>query len=335
MVIDTTDVRSNANKQIKHAVTTIGRSEDRFKVFQEIYRGKSNGKTAAQIAEKINMEEMRVLQEALVLSKAKIIGKTKINGRLVYTKDEFISLNKEKIIRLVLNSTAFEKFQTEIGDAKSTDDSKIVIKKVIQLTGKKVKKIKILFLAANPEDTDRLRQDKEFREIEHKILLAPEKDRFLLINKGAVRTSDIQLYLNQYKPEIVHITGHGSSAKQIVLENVSGTSVEVPVEALEGVFKTLKDNVRCVVLNTCFSSEQAKAISKYIDFVIGTTDSIYDDSGTAFSYGFYLALASGRSIQNAFEQGLNEILLSGTPSDKKKIILLCRENVDPSKNFFL
>ena len=83
MPLDTTDVRSNAEAQIQHAVNTIARSESRCKVFKEIYRGKSKGKNSEQIANKIGIPVIRVLQEALVLYKAKIIGKKKINGRCV------------------------------------------------------------------------------------------------------------------------------------------------------------------------------------------------------------------------------------------------------------
>jgi hypothetical protein len=335
VVIDTTDVRSNADKQINHAVKTIGRSEDRLRVFQEIYRGKSSGKTAAQIAEKIGIEEMRVLQEALILSKAKIIGKEKVNGRLLYTKDEFISLHKEKIIRLVGNGVARDKFENQLTASVQTNKVLQQAKKPNHAAIRRAKQIKILFLAANPQDSTRLKLDKEAREIEHRIMLAQEKDHFVLLKKGAVRTSDVQLYLNQEKPTIVHFSGHGSTAKQIVLEDESGRAVEVPVEALERVFDTLKDNVRCVVLNACFSLEQAKAINKNIDFVIGMSDSIADDAAIAFSYAFYLALASGRNIQNAYDQGINEILLSGLTGEEKKLNLLCRNGIDASKAFIL
>jgi hypothetical protein len=75
---------------------------------------------------------------------------------------------------------------------------------------------------------------------------------------------------------------------------------------LASVFETLKDNVRCIVLNACFSLEQAHAINRYIDFVIGMPSSIDDDPAIAFSYGFYLGIANERSIENAFKQGLTK-----------------------------
>jgi len=329
MALDSTDAR------IKHAVDVIGRSESRRKVFEEIYRGKSGGKTAQQIASMTGIEEIRVLQEALVLSKAKIIGKQKVKGRLLYTKDDFFSLHKERILRLVINDSARKRFEISIAPTASPSRLPSTVKIAKNKPKKPPKIIKILFLTANPEDSTRLRLDEEEREIEHRIMLVQKKDQFLLIKKGAVRTSDLQLYLNQEKPTIVHFSGHGSQEHQIVLEDKLGNSVEVPIEALERVFQALKDNVRCVVLNACYSLEQAKAINKNIDFVIGMSGSIDDHAAIAFSYAFYLALALGRSIKNAFDQGINEILLSGYKGEDEKLNLLARDNIDASDAFIL
>lgn len=335
MPIDATDVRSHAKAQIEHAVNTIGRSEARRKVFKEIYRGKSKGKNSEQISEKLGIPVIRVLQEALILYKAKIIGKKKINGRLVYFKDDFFSLHKKKILRKVMK-------KIEEGAEKSPDEilkdeglltkPKTIIKRPAI---RKSKIIKILFLAANPKDTVSLRLDEEVREIEHRIMLAQKKDQFLLIKKGAVRASDLQLYLNQEKPTIVHFSGHGTTEGKIVVEDKMGNSIVVPSKALARVFKTLKDNVRCIVLNACYSVDQAIAINQHVDFVIGMSSSINDKAAIAFSSAFYLALSSGRSIRNAFDQGINEVLLAGFSEEENNPILLCRDNVDPSKVFLL
>lgn len=195
-------------------------------------------------------------------------------------------------------------------------------------------KAKILFLAANPKNTVKLRLDEECREIEHRILLAQMKDRLILVNKGAVRVGDLQLYLNQEKPDIVHFSSHGTKEGRIILEDKSGYPRPIPPEALTRVFKTLRDNIRCVILNACFSMEQARAISKHIDCVIGMSHEIRDVTAITFSSAFYLAIASGRSVQNACEQGVNEIMLAGIPEEYKPKLLV-RKNTDPSKVILL
>lgn len=193
---------------------------------------------------------------------------------------------------------------------------------------------KILFLAANPKNTVRLRLDQEVREIEQRVLLAQMKDRLIMVNKGAVRVGDLQFHLNQERPTIVHFSGHGTEESRIILEDNLGNARTVPTEALARVFKVLKDNIRCVVLNACFSSEQAFAISRHIDCVIGMSSSISDEAAVAFSAGFYLAIASGRSVQNAFDQGINELMLWEIPEEHVPQLLV-RDDVDPSEIFLL
>jgi hypothetical protein len=62
--------------------------------------------------------------------------------------------------------------------------------------------IKLLFLAANPTDTDRLRLDEESR------------DQFELKTHWAVRADDLQELLMRYQPDIVHFSGHGNPVAQ-------------------------------------------------------------------------------------------------------------------------
>jgi len=189
---------------------------------------------------------------------------------------------------------------------------------------------KILFLTANPKDTVTLRLDQELRDIEHKMLLAKMRDKFILVKKGAVRIGDLQFYLNQERPTIVHFSGHGSEIGEIMLEDNNGRAKSVPSKALARVFKILKDNIKCVVLNACFSLDQARAINQHIDCVIGMSSSISDKAAITFSCAFYLALASGRSIKNAFEQGINEIMLWQIPEENIPQ-LLTRHGVNPSR----
>lgn len=207
----------------------------------------------------------------------------------------------------------------------------------IEISHKSLKMLeipKILFLAANPKDSVRLRLDEEHREIERQILLAQKKDSLALVNKGAVRINDLQFHLNQERPTIVHFSGHGTEEGRIILEDNLGKARTVPPEALARVFKTLKDNIRCVVLNACFSSEQAQAISQYIDCVVGMSSDIGDKAAITFSSAFYLAIASGRSLKNAFDQGINEIMLWETREEHIPKLLV-RNNADPSKIFLL
>src|SRR5438874_10211252 len=80
-----------------------------------------------------------------------------------------------------------------------------------------MRKIKILFVSANPSGTTPLKLDEEVWEIEAKIRAAEHRDSLELITKWAVRPDDLLQSLNQHKPHIVHFSGHGSSTEEIIL----------------------------------------------------------------------------------------------------------------------
>lgn len=190
--------------------------------------------------------------------------------------------------------------------------------------------VKIMFLSANPQDMDSLRFDKEFRDIEHNITHSQNKDRIKIVTKLAVRLNDLQLYLNEERPNIVHFSGHGNE-QGIFLENDSGRSQLVKTSALAAFFKILNNDIKCVVLNSCFSSKHAPVIAEDIDCTIGMSIAINDETAIKFSTGFYSAIASGNSIKNAFEQGIARIKLESISEDY--VPKLFYSNKDPSKIF--
>jgi len=167
--------------------------------------------------------------------------------------------------------------------------------------------IKILFLAANPQDSVRLRLDEEIRGIKQALLQAEFRDKFAIEQEWAVRVTDLQGHLLRHQPDIIHFSGHGSAASEIILEDKTGESQTVPTRALEQLFAVLKDNIRCVVLNACYSERQAQAIAKHIDCVIGMSKAIGDEAAINFAVSFYQALGYGKNVKTAFDLGCVQI----------------------------
>jgi hypothetical protein len=167
--------------------------------------------------------------------------------------------------------------------------------------------IKILFLAANPTDTSRLRLDQEIRSIDQALRQAEFRDKFDVEQHWAVRVVDLQGYLLRHKPDIVHFSGHGTAANEIILEDNQGKSQPVSTRALGQLFSVLKDNIRCVVLNACYSERQAQAIAAHIDCVIGMSKAIGDSAAVSFAEAFYQALGYGRDVKAAFDLGCLQI----------------------------
>ncbi|QDL11815.1 hypothetical protein DP114_31470 [Brasilonema sennae CENA114] len=169
---------------------------------------------------------------------------------------------------------------------------------------------KILILSANPINTKNLRLDEEVREIQAAWERALNREKFELINKGAVRIDELRRTLLDHKPQIVHFSGHGTGTNGLVLENNSGSAQIVSTESLSRFFELSKEQVECVLLNACYSETQAEAIFQHIDCVIGMGQSIPDNSAILFSKGFYDAIFGGRNYADAFQFGCNNIDLN-------------------------
>jgi CHAT domain len=197
-----------------------------------------------------------------------------------------------------------------------------------------MEKIKILFMSANPPGTTPLKLDEEAREIEAKIRASEYRDSLTLITKWATRPHDLLQSLNEHKPHIVHFSGHGSPTEEIILLDAGRDPKPVTKEALVSLFHTLKDNIRVVVLNACFSRPQAEAITQEIDCAIGMSRAIGDDGAITFAASFYRAIGFGRSVEGAFDQGKAALLLEGIPEEKTPV-LITREKIDPTNIFVI
>lgn len=168
-------------------------------------------------------------------------------------------------------------------------------------------KTKIIIFSANPLDTENLGLGREFSEIEEAREKSNNENKFTVLREVATTVDKIQRKILEEKPRIVHFCGHGLGENGLVLETKLGKQQPIRNETLAKLFKLLANRVECVILNACYSQEQAAVIQQHINYVIGTRNAIRDDAAIAFSKGFYTALFSGESIEHAYELGKNRI----------------------------
>jgi hypothetical protein len=187
--------------------------------------------------------------------------------------------------------------------------------------------IKVLLLSANPIDSP-LNIDEEFRAIDQKLRSSEHRGHVELLKHGAVRFGDLAGLLMRHRPHIVHFSGHGDT-DGIALTGADGNTWQIPPGALATIFRTLKDNVRVVLLNACHSASQAEALVKVIDCAVGMNREIEDNAAIAFAAAFYEALGYGRSVQDAFD--LASIQLSVRGTDHSLAELHVRQSVEASK----
>jgi hypothetical protein len=200
---------------------------------------------------------------------------------------------------------------------------------VIDLTSLPTK-IKVLFFASNPADQESLRLDEEVRAIQEKIRMSEYRDSVELVSRWAVRPDDLLQSLNEHKPHIIHFSGHGDEDHIAFVGNSEGETKLVTKDAIVQMIKVMLDNLQVVIFNTCLSSEQAQAVSEYVNVAIGMTEEIDDDAARVFAAQFYSAIGFGRSVQQAFDQGIAALIVNGISEDHIPMIYH-RDGVNPSE----
>lgn len=197
---------------------------------------------------------------------------------------------------------------------------------------------KILFLTANPANTVPLKLDEEIRLIGQRIRRGEYRKLFDIRSVPALRATDLPYELMDGAPDIVHFSGHGSEAGELLFQRDGDASAApIPASTLARVFKQLRDRIQCVVLNACYSEIQAAAIAESIPCVVGMSRDVPDATAIAFASGFYEALAFGKSIAEAFELGQIQVDLT-LPADKADSEiprLLVRPGADASQIRFV
>ncbi|MEZ4775770.1 MAG: COR domain-containing protein [Bacteroidia bacterium] len=189
----------------------------------------------------------------------------------------------------------------------------------------------ILFLAANPSETAHLQLARECREIDNGLARASHRLEFKLEQKWAVTPRDFRRALMNFKPEFVHFSGHGTHLGKtaggadsrsfdweenplggLVFEDESGNGKGniVSSEALKSLFGLFPD-IKCVLLNACYSKAQAEAISIHTPYVIGMKRPITDNAAIAFAVSFYDAIGANESVEFAFKYACTAIELEG------------------------
>lgn len=168
-------------------------------------------------------------------------------------------------------------------------------------------KTKILILESNPNGGPFLRLGKEIKEIEDLLQRSKNRSKFQIIRKSALQQYEFDNVMLEENPIFVHFCGHGNEECGILFEDAVGNAKRVDNDVLAGLFKLFSSTVNCVVLNACYSEQQAQVIAQYIPYVIGIKKEISDNAAIKFSCAFYGAIFSGKKIEFAFDYAINEI----------------------------
>lgn len=174
-------------------------------------------------------------------------------------------------------------------------------------------RIRVLFLAADPfSEKAPLELGAEMRAIDLAIQQGSARDALELVSHFATQTRDLQRALLRHRPQVVHFAGHGDRPGVICLEDEFGERRKVDGAALAALFRALDGGVRVVVLNGCHTLAVATALTRVVDYAIGTRDRIRDETAIAFAEAFYTALAFGKEVRQAFGLAISQLRVDGS-----------------------
>ena len=165
-------------------------------------------------------------------------------------------------------------------------------------------KKKILFLAANPSDQSQIKTNPEHRKIKEQMERGLQRDRFeFLPSQFALTLNELIRAFSREKPNIIHFSGHGDQ-EGIIISTEDNKSQILSSRALGLIFKPLADVVEIVILNSCYSSDQACEISKHGAYVVGNKQPVKDQAAISFAVGFYIGLGEGKDFFHALNDGM-------------------------------
>jgi esterase/lipase superfamily enzyme len=180
----------------------------------------------------------------------------------------------------------------------------------------------ILVLAANPQSTDRLELEREADLIRSQLAKGRYGKDFEVRTEIGVRIEDLRRYLSEHQPKIVHVVGQGSATGEIELADGSDRVAAVTPDEIAKLFATEKQQIECVILNSCFSEELADALMEFIPCTIGIEDK-YNCPADTFISKFYGGIFAGKGYYGAYELGRKQI-----PASEREETLPCLMTID-------
>ncbi len=184
--------------------------------------------------------------------------------------------------------------------------------------------IRILILVANPFDTAALTLDEEYQRIHNLWRSCDLRDSFEVHHCLATRAETLQSEVLQFKPHLIHFSGHGTEDSVIFTDSTGYQTHEVSKSALANLFKLCAPDLKAVFLNACHSAINAEDITEQVDYFIGMNDAIDDKAGTVFSQGFYSAIFNhdDLDIEQAFKAGLNQMAIARIANAEQQLRVL-------------
>lgn len=170
----------------------------------------------------------------------------------------------------------------------------------------KPERLRVLFLAANPEQD--LRVDVEVRSVRDAVKKALHRELIEIDHRPAATPDDLLDGINELRPHVIHFSGHGGGASllfddaRVAREEEEQAGHTVSLDLLARALAATDTPPMLVVLNACDSLEGAEVLLRVAPVVIGMRSGVSDIGAEAFAARFYSAIASAQAVGAALEQ---------------------------------
>lgn len=173
-------------------------------------------------------------------------------------------------------------------------------------------KNKILLMASPVTEEERTLAGRKQRQIDERLRVGTNRDKFELIPKLHLRVNDLQQALLQLQsehqpPYIVHFSAQGTEDGNLMLENAAGHSQIVSGSAVVELFKILKDGIRAIILDGSYTEKLGRQLEGTVEYIVSMKGRIDGDSAVIFDTHLYQGLSHGYDFNTAFELGKNQL----------------------------
>lgn len=215
-------------------------------------------------------------------------------------------------------------------DARISSTESTVAGVLRELPAPKPEKLRVLMLGASSEGD--LRVSREQKRIRTAVQSALHRDFIEIDPRPAATTEDLLDGLSQFRPHIVHFSGHSNDDLIVFEDDVDAPhkGVIVSARAFARAIQATDDPPLLVVLNSCNSASQIDAlVEEVVPFAIGMSDTIDDSDAINYAARFYANIANGQSIRSAHLAGQASLELAGLESMELPT-LASAPDVDPA-----
>jgi hypothetical protein len=333
------ELSGNYEESILQWAKHLGTNKIRRKLFDAVYGRGEKARSKKQLMQAAGIKsagaqqaqnELDHLSKHYLIVRVENDGSVKDRSRYLYKKDPGVRANREKIVRYAENPSAASKVATK---------RRPLMREALPARGRitrqilrKRKRLNVLYLTANPDDTNVLRVDKEVKRVQEEIRGSKFRDNIEVQYRPAADFDSLFHGLNDFRPGIVHFSGHGHE-DGIAFDHGDITKSQAKIVTFDLLGKALAatDNPpEVIVLSACKSAGAKKAFFPPAKAMIVMRESVSDSAAATFATKFYAAIAGGQPVSAAFEQGRVAVEFASIDEGNTPELVVAK-GIDPAK----